>query len=187
MSRPFLHAVLTGLVALVLTSEAYAQTNLPRFDCPALLNDTGLADSTARTRQRLNAAPLTLTWIADEDVAPPPPDAPVTLVPLRAGIAPRLARSEPVPLGDQVMVCTLIGVTARPYIDAETPYMISDLRGAAALPACLCCWSAVTRMSLRQIRPLPNGSSAVSRCRCSSNRPLNAQSPRPRGARNTHC
>lgn len=117
-----------------------AQGALPHFDCAALIHATGLGDSSARTRQRLNAAPLTLTWLATEGLTPPDKRAPVTMVPLRNGITPRLARSAPVSIGTEVMVCTLIGMSVRPYLTAETPYMVADLRAGprpAELPLLL--------------------------------------------------
>ncbi|MGR3804786.1 MAG: hypothetical protein ACU0AY_15010 [Marinibacterium profundimaris] len=115
------------LVALLLTPmAARAQQDLPTFDCAALLSDTGAGEASAKTRQRLSAAPLRFTW--DGETTRPDRADPIVLVPMRSGITARLARSEPVPLDDGVMSCTLIGISFRPALDEPDPYMVQDLR-----------------------------------------------------------
>ena len=135
MTRPLF---LSALFACLLPLAARAQDSLPRFDCPALLAATGLGEASARPRQRLSAAPLRFIWTGDG----PRPDRnrPIVLVPLRSGITARLARSEPVPLDEGVMSCTLIGISFRATLDDDTPLLLEDLRGGprpAELPLLL--------------------------------------------------
>lgn len=128
---------LCATLCLFLPALARAQDGLPRFDCAALLSATGLGDASARKDQRLSAAPLRLSWTS---YGTPARDNPVVLVPLRTGLTPQVARSEPIPLGDGVMSCTLIGMSFRPFLGQQTPYILEDLRGGprpAELPILL--------------------------------------------------
>ncbi|MAC80606.1 MAG: hypothetical protein CML66_21365 [Rhodobacteraceae bacterium] len=124
-------------LSILLPAFARAQDGLPRFDCAALLSATGLGDASDRKSQRLSAAPLRLSWTG---YGKPGRDTPVVLVPLRSGVTPQVARSEPVALADGVMSCTLIGMAFRPFMGQETPYTFEDLRGGprpAELPILL--------------------------------------------------
>ena len=56
---------LTFLASLLAAGAARAQAGLPRFDCPALLQATGMAEPSAKKNQRLMAAPLRLSWSGD--------------------------------------------------------------------------------------------------------------------------
>ncbi|MEM8729477.1 MAG: hypothetical protein AAGF79_06115 [Pseudomonadota bacterium] len=131
MYNPASLAILLLILCLHWATPARAQSvtpdALPRFDCAALLAATGLGDTSAKTRQRLSAAPLRFIWAGDASALDR--SAPIVLTPLRTGITARLARADPLALEDGVLSCTLIGVAFRPGLDAETSFEVQDLRG----------------------------------------------------------